>query len=312
MSSPSPDDLTEVTLVLGGGGAKGFVHLGVIEELVRRDIQIRAIVGTSIGAIIGSLFAHYVSELYSNERDPQAAAIGQLIDVMISLSFWRHADLNLVSAFRRGIVRGESIDSWLSQRLSHKKKVRAIRFDELDFDLTVTATDAHTGESLILNRDEEPKMFVHSAVRASMSMPWIFKEIELEIDGKPIKCWDGGTTGNCRFDIAARLYPDRPIIASSLTYRGEVVDTGSGLFGIPFRPLKVLNHSTSILMRSFEEALKQAMPSDQIKQIIFLEPSLSIGSTVVNTYYFQLALIERSILIENGRAAVELALGPQS
>src|SRR5215813_8611781 len=109
-----PPRLAEVTLVLGGGGAKGFVHLGVIEELVTRGIQIRAIVGTSIGAIIGALFTYYAAELYSKETNPQAIAIRQLIDVFLSHQFWRHADINFLSAFRRGIFRGEKFDSWLS------------------------------------------------------------------------------------------------------------------------------------------------------------------------------------------------------
>ena len=141
-----------------------------------------------------------------------------------------------------------------------------------------------------------------------MSIQWIFKEIVLEVNGQPRICWDGGTTGNCRFDIAARLYPGRPIIASSLTYRGEPSYPGSGLLGVLFRPIKVLNHSTSILMRSFEEALSQAMPDNQLKQIIFLKPSLSIGSIVVSTYDFHLTPIERLNLIDNGCAAVRLAL----
>lgn len=78
------------------------------------------------------------------------------------------------------------------------------------------------------------------------------------------------------------------------------------------RPFKVLNHTTSILMRAFEEALRDALSEEEKnKEIIFLEPSLSYGSSLVGTYGFHLDKEKRQLLIANGRGAVAKALDAQ-
>lgn len=297
-----------VNLALGGGGAKGFVHLGVIQELVVRGIRIEAIVGTSIGAIIGSLFAHYSGHLFKESENPQKTAIEQLIPLMVKMDFWRYADLNPLSMIRRGPFKGKKIGKWLLDVLQDQDAVRPIRFGDLDFDLTVSVTDAHTGESFRIHRANEPDLFVGDAVRASMSIQGIFREIQIEVGGKPRTCWDGGTTGNCRFDTAVQTYPERVTIASSLTYRGNVVSTATGILGAPLRPFRVLNHTTSIMMRSVEEALKAAMPAEQLRSIAFVEPSLSCGQKIVGTMDFHIGEEDRLALVDNGRRAVRKAL----
>ncbi len=242
-----------VNVALGGGGAKGFVHLGVLEELAELGVEIKAIVGTSIGAIIGALFAHFSTKLFQGRQDAQLVAAKAVPEVFLSENFWQYADLNLFSGLRRGIFGGQKITDWLGKKLNDPNIGGPISFRDLHFPLTVTATDAHTGESLILNSQREGTMSVHLAVRASMSIQWVFREITLDAGGTPHLCWDGGTTGNCRFDIANRLYEGRPTVASSLTYRGETVTTQSGLLGAVFRPYRVLSHTTSIMMRAVED-----------------------------------------------------------
>jgi predicted acylesterase/phospholipase RssA len=301
-----------VNLALGGGGAKGFVHLGVVEGLAELRVPIRAIVGTSIGAIIGALFAHYSTTLFRETENPQLEAARAVTELFMHENFWREADWNFLSPLRRGLLRGGGISDWLSAKLYDQEKLRPIRFDDLKFPLTVTATDAHDGECLILNCDTEGSMFVHRAVRASMSIQWVFREITLEVEGKPRLCWDGGTTGNCRFDIANRLYPSRPTIASSLTYRGEVVTTHTGLLGATFRPIKVLSHSMSIMMRAVEQAIREAIPASEAQNTIFIEPRLEYSAGRVDTFDFGLRRQYREELVENGRHAVREKLCSKS
>jgi predicted acylesterase/phospholipase RssA len=297
-----------VNLALGGGGAKGFVHLGVLEELAEKGIEIKAIVGTSIGAIIGSLFAHFSTSLFRDRERPQLEAARAVTKLFLRENFWRYADWNFLSALTRGALGGKAISDWLKEKLTNQQTSDRIRFKDLEFPLTITATDAHTGECLILNAQTEASMFVHLAVRASMSIQWVFREISLEVGGKPHLCWDGGTTGNCRFDLANRLYPGRPTVASSLTYRGEVVVTRSGLLTAPFRPYRVLNHTTSIMMRAVEVALREAIPANERANIIFVEPRLEHGGGRVRTYDFGLSWEYRNELVENGRRAIREAL----
>ena len=178
-----------VNLALGGGGAKGFVHLGVVEELAELRIPIRAIVGTSIGAIIGSLFAYFSTSLLMRIRSLRLRELSP--SFFLRENFWRHRDASIVSGFRKGLLRGDKISDWLAEKLYDEQQLSSIRFDNLKFPLTVTAT--HTGECLVINAEKENSMFVHRAVRASMSIQWIFREIYLEVAGKTHRCWDGVT-----------------------------------------------------------------------------------------------------------------------
>jgi NTE family protein len=311
-----------VNLALGGGGAKGFVHLGVVEGLAELEIPIKAIVGTSIGAIIGALFAQLSTSEYRREKNPQLAAARAVTAHFLTTDFWRYSDVSLFSAFTKGVLKGDKFSEWLADALQDEEALSPLRFDDLKFPLTITATDSHTGECLILNAQGDPAMFVHEAVRASMSIQWIFREVILEVrekpclcgDGgtKPHRCWDGGTTGNCRFDIANRIYPGRPTIASSLTYRGDIVETHSSYLGMIFRPYMVLNHTTSIMMRTVEQALLEAMPEDERANTIFIAPRLSYGGRLVNTFDFALARRYREVLVENGKRAVRERLCPNA
>lgn len=291
-----------VNLALGGGGAKGFVHLGVLEELANRGIEIKSIVGTSIGAIIGALFAHYSTSLFRTHERPQLAAATEITRLFLRENFRRYADWNKTSALRRGVFGGKLISDWLQEKL-YDDVLGPIRFADLEFPLTVTTTDAHTGECLVLNRSSESSMFVHRAVRASMSIQWVFKEIDIEVTGRPRRCWDGGTTGNCRFDIANRIYPGRPTIASSLTYRGDVVETHSSYLGSIFRPYVVFNHTTSIMMRAVEQALREAIPADERDNTIFVAPRLEYSAGRVGTLDFNLDREFREELVQNGKLA---------
>ena len=301
-----------VNVALGGGGAKGFVHLGVLEEIAELGIEIKAIVGTSIGAIIGALFAHFATKLYQDQPKAQLVAARAVTEVFLSDNFWQYADFNPFSGLRKGIFGGQKIADWLEKKLYDPQNRGPISFGALPFPLTITATDAHTGESLILNSQKEGTMYVHLAVRASMSIQWVFREITLDVGGKPHLCWDGGTTGNCRFDIANRLYPGRPTVASSLTYRGEIVTTHSSLVGAVFRPYRVLSHTTSIMMRVVEEALRDAIPDDQLQNTFFVEPRLEYTGGRVDTFDFGLRRRHREELVRNGRLAAREKLCLQS
>lgn len=222
--------------------------------------------------------------------------------MFVKTNFWQLADFNIFSALKRGFLKGLKADEWLRKLLIPVgKQLESLRFSQLPFNLTITATNAHTGESLVLNRNDHPNVFVHKAVRASMSIQYVFKEIELEINNTPILCWDGGTTGNCRFDLAAKLYPGRPTIASTLTYRGQIVSPPRRRLG---RLYGIQDHTISILMKSVEEIMLDCLPDDIKKSVILVRPDLE----GVGTYNFEIDAQKRLCLIENGRRATKRAL----
>ena len=83
--------------------------------------------------------------------------------------------------------------------------------------------------------------------------------------------------------------PGRPTIASTLTYRGDIVETHASYLGSIFRPYKVLNHTISIMMRAFEQGLREAIPLNERENTIFLAPRLEYSGGRVGTFDFGLA-----------------------
>ena len=122
-----------MNLALGGGGAKGFVHLGVVEELAQMGIQIKAIVGTSIGAIVGALFAHFSTSLFRDNENPQLAAAQAVTELFLRENFWRYADWNKLSTFTKGVLRGKTISEWLENKLSDEHEESASALTRLNF-----------------------------------------------------------------------------------------------------------------------------------------------------------------------------------
>jgi predicted acylesterase/phospholipase RssA len=193
-----------------------------------------------------------------------------------------------------GFFHGRRLEKWLKNHFLFEPEREGVRFNDLPFNLTITATDALTGNCLILNKENTPELHVHLAVRASISIQGVFREIPIEVQGKPVQCWDGGTTGNCRFDIAHNQSPACLTIASSLTYRGNPVPiNGSSIF-IWKRPWQIMNHSISILMRQIEELVER-----NIGNIHIVRPPLG----GVGTLDFGIGIEKKKELFRNGSIA---------
>jgi len=158
-------------------------------------------------------------------------------------------------------------------------KGRPLHFGDLDFDLTVTATDAMTGDSLQLNRDETPAVLVADAVRASMSIPFVFEPIVIDYHGHCITCWDGGVTGNCRFDVARKRNTSLLTIASSVTYRGDHRDVGTGVLRPLLHYFRTSDHTSDIMLRQMEMQLADALGEEIMRRVLIVRPPLGATST---------------------------------
>lgn len=276
-----------VVVVLGGGGAKGIVHIGVLKAIHAQGMRIVAIFGTSIGAIWGALYAATITSTYRGHQTTQAEALQTLEQFAYGMQFRHYVDLNWRRLFTSGIARGDAFENWLTTLLWNTQAAEGretdggpqhpLTFKELQFPLTLTATAALTGETIICDAAHTDYLTVARAVRASMSIQGFFKNVTLDLrqpDGTmlSVPCWDGGTTGNCRFDLAAREYSQYPIIASSLTYRGEPTEVEKGLTGLPRRLTRIREHSINILMRQTEQLLRENVKHDSL---LVLTPPLS-------------------------------------
>jgi NTE family protein len=156
-----------VALVLSGGGPRGFAYIGAIEELESRGYKITSIAGTSIGSLIGGVYA-----------------AGKLNDVkqwLYSLDVWNMFSLIDFSLSMNHLVKGDRIISAL------KDIVPQINIEDLNIPYKAVATDLYTGEEVVFSSGD-----LFSAIRASISIPTLFKPVEyndsLLIDGAMSNC----------------------------------------------------------------------------------------------------------------------------
>lgn len=141
-----------VGLALGGGFARGFAHLGVLQVFQERQIPISHIAGTSVGSILGAAYA-------------SGAPLGLIMETCRTLRFrdiarWRVSRLGLASNHRLG---------GLIERVFGSRQ-----FEDLQIPLAVVATDLSTGEPVVFTQGN-----LVDAIRASCAFPGLFEPVEI-------------------------------------------------------------------------------------------------------------------------------------
>lgn len=174
-------------VALGGGGMKGWAHVGVLAELERLGLRPGVVAGTSAGALIGAYYAagYSIEEMKRFMREQRTAAL-------FSLRF-----------DGQGLLSTESFHAYLADHL------RDCTFADLEVPFYVIATDLRTGKEVVLREGS-----VVQAVLASSAIPGIFAPVE--VGGRLLV--DGGLCNNVpvsplvghgvRFTLAVRLHPE--------------------------------------------------------------------------------------------------------
>jgi NTE family protein len=150
--APEPPPPPKIALVLGGGAAKGFAHVGVIKALEAHGLQVDIIVGTSAGSVVGAIYAAGY-----NGFDLQRVALSM--------------DERTVSDWvlpNRGFIKGESLQKFVNEAVQNRP------IERLNRTLAVVATDLQSGEMLVFRSGD-----TGLAVRASSSVPGIFQPVQL-------------------------------------------------------------------------------------------------------------------------------------
>lgn len=186
-----------IALVLGGGAARGYAHVGVIKTLESNGIRPDIIVGTSVGSVVGALYAAGYSGF-----ELQRLAIG-MDDAMVS--DWSLPD--------RGFIKGEALQNYVNAVLSNRP------IEKLARTLAVVATDLQTGEAIVFRTGN-----AGMAVRASSSVPGIFQPVR--INGHDYV--DGGLVSPVPVKIARSLGADL-VIAVDVSSRPRFGRTASSL-----------------------------------------------------------------------------------
>lgn len=201
----------KICLALSGGGARGFAHVGVLKVLEELHVPIDCIAGTSMGAVVGGLYAAGFS---ASEIETRLDAL-KLNDIALDRVERRYlpqsvreedeqyplgATLGLSANGVRlpsGVVQASQFLEILQNWTAHLPP--DIDFDHLPIPFRTLATDLETGKMVVFTRGP-----LHKAIRASMAAPGVFAPVE--IDGRLLS--DGGLVKNLPVDIARQMGAD--------------------------------------------------------------------------------------------------------
>lgn len=216
----------KVGLVLSGGGAKGLAHIGVLKVLEEQGVEISYITGTSMGAIIGGLYAsgYNAKQLDSIFKNVDANALVQDYVPRLSKNFYERRDDEIYALqlpfdnFKIGMPQALSKGMYnynlLSRLMYHVKEIK--NFSNLPIPFACVATDIETGNEVILNKGNLPQ-----AIIASGAFPSLFSPVE--INGKLLI--DGGVVNNYPVELVRKMGADIVIgvdVQDDLKSRSEI------------------------------------------------------------------------------------------
>jgi NTE family protein len=173
--APEPPPVPHVALVLGGGAARGFAHIGVIRILEQEKIHIDQVVGTSVGSLIGALYAQK-RDVFELEWTAFALTKDDLIDTGV---------LNAVVGM--GLAKGERLEKFVDS------KVQVKTIEALEVPFAAVATDLNWGTKVVIDHGS-----ISRAVHASSAIPGLFEPVAHL--GKILV--DGGVVDNIPISVA--------------------------------------------------------------------------------------------------------------
>ena len=165
----------DVALVLSSGGPRGWAYIGAIEELERRGYRITSIAGTSIGSLVGGIYA--------------AGKLSEVKEWLFSLDAWKLFDLIDISISKNHLVKGDKVIGAI------KEIVPDIDIEDLNIPYRAIAADLYTGEEVVFDRGP-----LFEAVRASISIPSLFRPVKYGFR----TLIDGGVVNTMPIDRAVR------------------------------------------------------------------------------------------------------------
>lgn len=156
-----------VALALSSGGPRGFAYIGALEVLQEHGYEVSAVAGTSIGALVGGVYA--------------AGRLAEFKEWLLSLNTRKVFSLVDWSLSMNHLVKGEKIIEAI------KEVVPDVKIEEMLLPFSAIATDLYTGEEVVFDKGD-----LFSAIRASMSIPSLFKPVQygntVLIDGHSSNC----------------------------------------------------------------------------------------------------------------------------
>jgi len=248
---PPPKKIPKLGLALGGGAARGFAHIGVLQVLEEEGIKPSLVVGTSAGSVVASFYA----------SGKTGQKLQWLADTMDETQFTDWA--NPFSG--RGILRGEALGKYINSQLN------GMKIEDMKLPLGIVATDLRTGDGILFRRGD-----VATAVRASSAVPSVFEPVQ--IAGKDFV--DGGLVSPVPVRYARQMGADL-VLAVDISSRPEDAKTTD--------MLKVLLQTFSIMSKSISQleltqadvVVRPALPDIGSTEFSARKKSIEAGRTAM-------------------------------
>lgn len=173
-----------IALVLSGGGARGLAHIGVIEELLRMEYKISSITGTSMGALVGGLYACGQLDSFKN-----------WVCQLTRYQMLRMMDFTIQGG---GFIKGEKVINLLKNLIPEEK------IEDLKIPFRCLATDLQSQKAVVLDSGE-----IYKAIQASIAIPGVFPPVRKD----NMLLVDGGVLNNIPTNFAIKKEPDDIVIA---------------------------------------------------------------------------------------------------
>ena len=204
----------KIALVLGGGAARGFAHVGVIKALEAQGIFPDIVVGTSAGSLVGALYAAgnngFALQKLAMEMDE--AAISDWAVPLFSQS--------------SGVLKGEAVQLYVNRAVNNQP------IEKLKISFGAVATDLHTGQAILFRRGN-----TGSAVRASSAVPGVFQPVR--IGSKHYV--DGGLVSPVPVSFARKMGADF-VIAVNISVQPEA-QPASGTLEVLLQTFAIMGQS---------------------------------------------------------------------
>jgi NTE family protein len=193
---PIPPRPAKVAVVLGAGAARGFAHVGVLKVLESHNVPIHMVVGTSVGSLVGSLYA-FGYDAYKLQALALAVERDDLVDLTLP---------------DNGFVKGERLENYVNRMVS------GTPIEKFRIPFHAVATNIQTGKEMVFGTGN-----AGMAVRASCAIPGVFKPVSISENTYV----DGGLVSPVAVDVARRYGADVVIAVDISTSREMTVPQGT-------------------------------------------------------------------------------------
>ena len=194
-----------VALALSSGGPRGFAYIGAIEQLLSRGYQIISVAGTSVGSLVGGIFA--------------AGALDSFKEWLFSLDPAKVVSLMDFSLSKNYLVKGEKVINAIREVVPERN------IEDLDIPFRCVATDLYTGEEVVFSNGP-----LFEAIRASISIPSMFRPVQWQgrtlVDGGLVNTFPLNRVARRKGDILAGFNVNSVDVEAIRSYQTAVLRLG--------------------------------------------------------------------------------------